>query len=291
MNIYENKRAFLYILPALAFLSIFVFVPIILNFYNSLYEWNAFSIEKVFVGLDYYQRLFTDPVFYTSLKNNVLYAIISLICQVGGGLVLAAVLEEKFIRKFQPFFRTVFFIPSILSLAVVGLLWKMIYQPNIGIINEFVRAIGFTNFSFSFLGNSDTAIFAVIFVSQWQYTGYITMLFLVAMQKIPRELYEASMIDGANRFRTFFHITVPQVKEMILVAITFTMVGAFKVFDEVYIMTGGGPGHATEVLGTMLFNSGFRNDEMGYASAIATVLFIITITLSFIQLRLSKTGK
>ncbi|OZU86983.1 ABC transporter permease [Virgibacillus indicus] len=291
MNIYDNKRAVWYVVPAIFILIIFIFLPIILNFYNSTFRWNAFSDNKVFVGLEYYKTLFTDPVFYTALKNNVLYAVISLVFQVLGGLILASILEEKFVRRFQPFFRTVLFIPSILSLAVVGLLWNMMYQPNIGVINEFIRAIGSEDFSFPFLGNPDTAIYAVIFVSQWQYTGYITMLFLVAMQKIPRTLYEAAMIDGANRYHTFVHITIPQVKEMILVATTFTVVGSFKVFDEVYIMTSGGPGHATEVLGTMLFNSGFRNDEMGYASAIATVIFFITIILSFLQLKVSKTGK
>ncbi|WP_404456454.1 sugar ABC transporter permease [Virgibacillus necropolis] len=288
---YQNKRAVLYVIPALLVVLVFIFLPIILNFYNSTFRWNAFSTEKVFVGLEYYKTLFTDPVFYTSLKNNVLYAVISLVFQVGGGLIIAAILEEKIVRKFQPFFRTIFFIPSILSLAVVGLLWNMMYQPSIGIINEFIQAIGFQDFSYAWLGEPDTAIYAVIFVSQWQYTGYIAMLFLVAMQKIPRTLYEAAMIDGANRFHTFIHITIPQIKEMILVATTFTTVGAFKVFDEVYIMTSGGPGHATEVLGTMLFNSGFRNDEMGYASAIATIIFIITVILSFLQIKASRTGE
>lgn len=291
VNIYQNKRAVLYVIPALILVLVFIFLPVILNFYNSTFRWNAFSTEKVFVGLEYYKTLFTDPIFYISLKNNVLYAVISLVFQVGGGLIIAAILEEKFVRKFQPLFRTIFFIPSILSLAVVGLLWNMMYQPNIGIINEFFRAIGLQDFSYAWLGDPDAAIYAVIFVSQWQYTGYITMLFLVAMQKIPRTLYEAAMIDGANRFHTFIHITIPQIKEMILVATTFTTVGAFKVFDEVYIMTSGGPGHATEVLGTMLFNSGFRNDEMGYASAIATIIFIITVILSFLQIKASRTGE
>lgn len=291
MNLYQNKRALFYVLPALLMVVIFVFLPVVLNFVNSTYRWNSFSTERVFVGLDYYRRLFTDPVFYTSLKNNVLYAVISLLFQVGGGLILAAILEEKFMKKFQPFFRTVYFIPSLLSLAVVGLLWQLLYQPDIGLINDFIKAIGFKDFSYAWLGNSHAAIYAVILVSQWQYTGYIMMLFLVAMQKIPRSLYEAALIDGANRFHTFIHITIPQVKEMILVATTFTVVGAFKVFDEVYVMTAGGPGHSTEVLGTMLFQSGFRNDEMGYASAIGTAIFVITLVLSFLQIKVSKTGQ
>lgn len=292
MNLYRNRRsALLYILPALLFVLVFIFLPILLNVFYSLYRWNAFSTESVFVGLDYYTRLLKDPVFYTALKNNSLYAMISLIFQVGGGLIVAAILEEKFMRRWQPFFRTVFFIPSVMSLAVVGLLWQLLYNPDIGLINGALRAVGLPDLAHVWLGDSKTAIYAVIAVSQWQFTGYIAMLFLIAMHKIPRELYEASMIDGANRIRTFFHVTIPQIKEMILVATTITVIGAFKVFDEVYIMTFGGPGRSTEVLGTMLYRAAFRNDEMGYASAIATVIFVITFALSLLQIKVSRTGQ
>jgi raffinose/stachyose/melibiose transport system permease protein len=281
----------LYLSPALVILSIFVFYPIVLNIYYSLFEWNSFSINKTFVGLKYYTKLFTDPDFYISIKNNILYAIISLIFQVGGGLVLAALLEDRFMKKFQPFFRTVLFMPSILSLAVVGLLWQVLYQPDIGMVNGIIRALGFSDFSFAWLSNEHTAIYAVIAVSQWQFTGYITMLLLVAMHKVPAELYEAAHLDGASRFHTFFHITIPQIKEMLLVAVTITVVGAFKVFEEVYVMTSGGPGNSSDVMGTMLYRSGFRNDEMGYAATIATIIFIITLLLSLLQIKATKTGK
>ena len=256
-----------------------------------MFEWSSFSINKTFVGLKYYTKLFTDPDFYISFKNNILYAIISLIFQVGGGLVLAALLEDKFMKKFQSFFRTVLFMPSILSLAVVGLLWQVLYQPDIGMVNAIIRALGFSNFSFAWLSDEHTAIYAVIAVSQWQFTGYITMLLLVAMHKVPESLYEAAHLDGANRFHTFFHITIPQIKEMLLVAVTITVVGAFKVFEEVFVMTSGGPGNSSDVMGTMLYRSGFRNDEMGYAAAIATIIFIITLLLSLFQIKASKTGK
>jgi len=268
-----------------------VFLPIILNLYNSFFRWNSFGTEKVFVGFDYYLRLFKDPVFYTALKNNALYAIISLIFQVGLGIIIAAILEDKLIRRFQPFFRTVFFIPSVISIAVVGLLWQLLYNPEVGLVNGTLEAIGLSEWTHSWLGDSKTAIYAVVAVSQWQYTGYMTMLFLIAMQKIPDEYYEAAMIDGASRIKSFFHITLPQIREMILVGSVITVIGAFKVFDEVYVMTFGGPGRSTEVLGTMLYRSAFRNDEMGYASTIGTVIFVITLTLSLIQMKIGKTGK
>lgn len=195
------------------------------------------------------------------------------------------------IRRWQPFFRTVFFIPSVISIAVVGLLWQLLYNPEIGLINEALRAIELYEWTRPWLGESETAIYAVVAVSQWQYMGYIVMLFLIAMHKIPAEYYEASTIDGANRIQTFIYITLPQIKEMILVGSMITLIGAFKVFDEVYVMTGGGPGRSTEVLGTMLYRAAFRNDEMGYASAIATAIFVITLSLSLLQIKLAKSGQ
>lgn len=287
----SSRTAILYILPAFLIVVCMVFLPIVLNLYNSLFRWNSFDLERTFVGLEYYNRLFKDPVFYIALKNNALYAIISLIFQVGLGIIIAAILEDKLIRRFQPFFRTVFFIPSVISIAVVGLLWQLIYNPEIGLVNGALEAIGLSEWTHSWLGDSKTAIYAVVAVSQWQYTGYITMLFLIAMQKIPYEYYEAAMIDGASKIKTFFHITLPQIKEMILVGSVITVIGAFKVFDEVYVMTFGGPGRSTEVLGTMLYRSAFRNDEMGYASTIGTVIFVITLTLSLVQMKIGKTGK
>lgn len=287
----NSQTAILFILPALLFILFFVFLPIVLNLYNSLFRWNFFEAGRVFVGLEYYGRLFKDPIFFTALKNNSLFAVISLVFQVGMGLIIAAILEDKLIRRFQPFFRTVFFIPSVISIAVVGLLWQLLYNPEVGLVNGVLNVIGQSEWALSWLGDSKTAIYAVVAVSQWQYTGYMVMLFLLAMQKIPFEYYEASMIDGASRIKTFFFITLPQMKEMILVGTVITVIGAFKVFDEVYVMTNGGPGRSTEVLGTMLYRAAFRNDEMGYASTIGTIIFVVTLTLSLIQLKIGKSGQ
>lgn len=289
---FRNARSALpFILPAILLIALFVFLPILFNLYYSMFRWSAFEMDGEFVGLEYYARLLQDPVFYIALKNNSLYAIISLLCQVGMGLVIAAILEEKWIRKWQPMFRTVFFLPAVISISVVGLMWQLLYNPDIGLVNAALKAIGQEDWVNAWLGDSQTAIYAVVAVSQWQYTGYMTMLFLIAMQKIPGELYEAAMIDGANRIETFFRITIPQLKEMILVGSMITVIGAFKVFDEVYVMTFGGPGRSTEVLGTMLYRAAFRNDEMGYASTIATVIFVITMGLSLLQMKISKTGQ
>lgn len=289
---YQKERSTcFYLFPAVVLILVFIYFPVVVNFIYSLYRWSAFSPQKKYIGLQNYGRLFRDRVFFTALINNTLYATISIVFQVGLGLILAAVLEDKVIRNRQGFFRTMYFLPSVISMSVVGLLWQMLYNPNVGIVNALLGAIGLKGLSHDWLGESGTAIYAVIAVSQWQYTGYTMMLFLVAIQKIPADLYEAATIDGAGRTRVFLNVTVPQVRGMLLVNMTITVVGAFKVFDEVYIMTGGGPGRSTEVLGTYLYRSGFRNDEMGYATSIATIIFIITFILSLAQLKASRVDR
>ncbi|PLT51547.1 ABC transporter permease [Bacillus amyloliquefaciens] len=281
---------YLFLAPALIFL-LFVYIPIIENVFFSLFEWSSFQPEKTFIGLKNYIDLFHDPVFFTALRNNVLYAVISLICQVGGGLILAAVLEDKLLRKWSPFFRTVFFLPVVISMTVIALLFDFIYNPEIGLLNQLLEAVGLDELTRAWLGDENTAMLSVIFVSQWQSVGYIAMLYIVSIQSIPAELYESAQLDGAGKIQQFFHITVPQTKEMSFVAMVMTLTGAFTVFNEPYILTGGGPGNASEVLSTFLYKSAFTKDMMGYASAIATVVLLLTLALSLIQMKFFKTGK
>ncbi|MFT7822178.1 carbohydrate ABC transporter permease [Bacillus siamensis] len=287
----QNKIIpYLFLVPALVFL-LFVYIPIFENVFLSLFQWSSFSPEKTFIGLKNYVELFHDPVFYQALSNNVLYAVISIVCQVFGGLILAAVLEDKLVRKWSPFFRTVFFLPVVISMTVIALLFDFIYNPETGLLNQLLQAAGLDQLTRAWLGDDSTAMLSVIFVSQWQSVGYIAMLYIVSIQKIPDELYEAARLDGAGKIQQFFHITVPQTKEMSFVAVVMTLTGAFTVFNEPYILTGGGPGNASEVLSTFLYKSAFTKDMMGYASAIATVVLIITLVLSLMQMKFFNTGK
>lgn len=292
ISLVSRKRfiPYLFLAPALIFL-LFVYIPIIENVFFSLFEWSSFQPEKTFIGLKNYIDLFHDPVFFTALRNNVLYAVISLIFQVGGGLILAAVLEDKLLRKWSPFFRTVFFLPVVISMTVIALLFDFIYNPEIGLLNQLLEAVGLDELTRAWLGDENTAMLSVIFVSQWQSVGYIAMLYIVSIQSIPAELYESAQLDGAGKIQQFFHITVPQTKEMSFVAVVMTLTGAFTVFNEPYILTGGGPGNASEVLSTFLYKSAFTKDMMGYASAIATVVLLLTLALSLIQMKFFKTGK
>ena len=224
------------------------------------------------MGLEYYKELFRDEIFWICLKNNALYALVSLIGQVFFGLIIAAVLESKMFRKHSGFFRT-------------------IYNPIVGPFNKIIALLGINTSSLDILGDSRYAIWGVMFASQWMYFGYMAMLLIVGIQKIPSELYEAAEIDGAGAIDGFFHVTIPNIKEMILVDCIICVVGSFKLFDEVYIMTTGGPGNSSEVLSTYLYRTAFHANQMGYASSIAITLFIITFALALIQMKISNTGK
>lgn len=289
-----RKRLFpyMFLLPTLVLMVVFIYLPIVQNIVFSLYRWSAFSTNWDFIGIGNYTRAFSDPIVFKALGNNIWYALISVAVQVIFALVLAAIIESRIIARFAGnVFRTALFLPSVLSITVVGVTWQLMYNPAIGLINQFLTASGLGFLKHIWLGEEGTAIFAIIGVSQWQWTGYIMILFIVAIQAIPQELYEAARIDGANGLQQFLNVTVPGVRETILVMSTITVIGAFRVFDIVYVMTAGGPNRASEVLGNYMFRSGFRNDEMGYASAIATILFFLTFALSFIQLRIGRSGK
>lgn len=282
---------YLYLAPTFFMLILFVYYPIVVNFGYSFFEFNSFNPEKLFVGLNHYTALLQDPIFYTSLINNLTYVAISVIFQVLGGLVLAAILEDVIFRKVAPFLRTIYFIPVLISMAVIGILFTYVYNPQIGLLNAFLELIGLESLATGWLGNTNTAIFAVIFVSQWQSVGYAAMLYILTIQKIPQELYEAATIDGAGKVKQFFHITVPQAKEMMFVLSVYTITGSFLVFNEVYVLTGGGPSNSSQVLSTYLFEKAFVDMQSGYASAIANVMLILTLVFYLIQGKIFKTGK
>jgi len=178
--------------------------------------------------------------------------------------------------------------PAVISLTIVGLLFQFMYNPQIGLVNGVLDVLGLDSWKHSWLGESATAIWSIIAMSQWQSVGYVMVLFIVAMQRIPRELYEAAYIDGASRIQAFRKITVPLVREMTLLAMIITVSGAVLVFNEVQVMTAGGPNNASHTLGTWLYKSAFFNDQMGYAAAIAVVIFVITLAASILQLFLGR---
>lgn len=278
----------MWVLPAFALLIVFVYYPIVDNIRLSFFSWNAFSPAAKFVGLGNYQTAVGDPIFWRALLNNIAYAVVSIVCQVGFAIVLAALLEEVVHHRLRGFLRTVYFIPATISITVAGILFSFIYNPQIGLLNRALAAVGLSSWQHGWLGDQGTAIWSIIAMSQWQSIGYTAVLFVVALQRIPRDLYEAARIDGSGMVRTFFSITLPLLREMTTLVTILTISGAFLVFNEVIVMTNGGPSNSSQVLGTWLYYNAFLADDMGYASAIATVIFVITFAISAIQLLVSR---
>lgn len=273
-----------WVLPALVVLLVFVYLPLAQNFVFSTQEWDIYSGAQEFVGLANYEKLIGDPVFWSALGNNVLYAGLSIVFQVGGALVLAAMIESLRSTRWRKALRAIYFIPSAISLTVAGLLFYFIYEPNLGLLNHLLSAVGLSGLAQPWLGQESTAMVSIIAMSQWQGFGYSTLLFAVAIQRIPTELYEASSLDGVGALGRFFHITVPLVREMTGLMMIITISGAFQVFNEVMVMTSGGPNNSTQVLASWLYRSGFVRNDFGYAAAIATVLFVVTLIIALAQL-------
>ncbi|MGW9630193.1 carbohydrate ABC transporter permease [Agromyces sp. NPDC055520] len=277
-----------WVLPAVVVLAVFVYLPLVQNLGFSTLKWDIYSGSQEFIGLDNYAKLVGDPIFWSSLGNNVLYAIVSLAFQVFGAIVLAAIIEGIRSDRWRRSLRAIYFIPSAISLTVAGLLFYFIYEPNLGLLNSALDAIGLSALAQPWLGQESTAMMAVIVMSQWQGFGYSTLLFAVAIQRIPSELYEAAAIDGIGPIRRFFTLTMPLVREMTGLMIIVTISGAFQVFNEVMVMTSGGPNNSTQVLGTWLYRNGFVRNDFGYAAAIGTVIFVITLGIALVQLWLNR---
>ncbi|MEH7116476.1 sugar ABC transporter permease [Neobacillus vireti] len=289
--VYKKTTPYLFILPGLIIVLVFIYYPVIENIYSSLFSWTPFSDTREFVQLHNYSRLFDDSIFFTAIKNNLIHSVISLLIQVFGALVLAAILEDTVFRKFSPLLRTVYFFPVLIPITVTGLLFSFIYNPQIGLLNKALDVIGLGQYTTGWLGESGTAFYAVAAMGQWIGLGYTTMLFIVAIQNIPQELYEAAKIDGCNKIQSFFYITLPQVKEMAFVVVIFTLSQSMLTFADVYVLTKGGPGNSTQVLSTYLYQKAFVDNEMGYASAIANIIFLISIVFYIIQSKLFKSGE
>lgn len=195
-------------------------------------------------------------------------------------MVMAACLEEIFMRKFQKFFRTVLFIPSLISMSVIGLLWKCIFNPNTGPLNQLlVQVFHVQNPPAGWVMRVLQFSVVSLFLSG-KNVGYCMLLDLIGIQKIPQEIHDAALIDGASSVKKFWYVTLPMSKESMLVTALITTIGSYKIFTEIQILTGGGPGRATEVLATAMYRAAFNNDEMGVASAYAVVIFVITLVLS-----------
>jgi raffinose/stachyose/melibiose transport system permease protein len=288
-QIYWRKIVpYTFIVIPLAVYLVFYFIPALQSFYLGFFEYDGYSPEKVFIGLENYRHLiFEDKLFTRAITNNVYWTVGSLLLPLSLGLILATVFNAKGLLG-RGIFRTAIFLPYVLSVIVVALLWGEIYNPQNGIINKFIELVTGSESHIAFLGDPKTALVSVLIAATWSAVGFYMVIFYAGLQTIPDELYEVAEIEGANPIQSFFYITIPMLKEVLTVMVVITIIGSFKVFDIIYTMTHGGPIYATEVTATRMIAEAFTYSRFGYAAAYSCLMFFIIAILSFIYLWLNR---
>jgi raffinose/stachyose/melibiose transport system permease protein len=263
----------LFVLPCLILYVIMVISPIFLSAYYSLMEWSGVG-APLFVGLQNYTELFwNDPIFWPAFYRTLLFALFSVI-EIPFTLLIA-ILLSRYVRK-PNFLVSSYFMPVILSVAVVGQLWKSIYNPAAlgGMLNKMLISFGLENWTQEWLANTSLAMYSLIFVALWQFLGYHIIIQFTGVQSIPNDIYEAAKIDGADGFKADRYITLPLVMPVFKISVVLAVIGSLKIFDLIIVMTGGGPANATEVISTYMYNQSFFSYRYGYGSAISTFLVI-----------------
>ncbi|ARK30137.1 carbohydrate ABC transporter permease [Halalkalibacter krulwichiae] len=279
MNAFKKKIViFSFLAPALLLYFVFMLYPMLDAVRYSLFDWNGASSSMNFVGLENYAALTQDSLFLRSLGHNLLWVVLSLVLMVLPTLVLAVLISK--VRKGRMFFRAAFYLPSVLSLAVVGVLWSKIYDPTMGPINTFLRAIGMDFLARNWLGEPFLVIPALVIASTWAFYGLYMILFLAGLQSIDPQMYEAADIDGAGPIRKFWYITVPSLRNTMNVVVSMVIIHALKGFALIWIMTQGGPFYMSEVVSTYVYKSAFSMNQVSYAAAQSVVLGIIIITFT-----------
>ncbi|BAC12731.1 carbohydrate ABC transporter permease [Oceanobacillus iheyensis] len=271
------------LLPAFLIYAVFAIYPILQSFYYSLMEWDGFT-DMTFIGLDNFRNLFEDPLFWNSVKNNLYVVIASVLGQVPIALFFALLLNRKI--KGVKFFRTVGFLPVVLSTVVISLTWSLIYNSQNGMLNEFLRNIGLGFMAQNWLGDTKWVMIAVLVTVVWQFVGLYFIIFLAALQNVPTEVLEAAKMDGASEWMTTFKITIPMIWDSIIVAVILCISGSLKTFDLIYVMTNGGPAHSSDVMALYMFHETFNNLQYGYGSAVSVFIFFFSLILIFIVTKL-----
>ncbi|MDR1324480.1 MAG: sugar ABC transporter permease [Treponema sp.] len=269
-----NITAAVCLAPVLLFLVIFIVYPIVDSFTMSMVKWNGISPDREFVGLANWAELIKDRYFWQAFRNNIVVMFISLATQ--GVLAIALATFLDITGKKGLVFKIIWFLPYLISSVAIGILFKFALDANFGIFGSLSRLLG--GGSVDLLGHPNRALFAVMGVVSWQYTPFYMILYLAAYGTIPVELYEAASIDGATRGTYFWKVSLPLLRPTIVSAATVSIIGSLKYFDLVYVMTGGGPGSATELMATLMYKTTFVRKTFGYGAAVAGGMFIL-ITL------------
>ena len=273
----------LFLFPATALYTLFVMYPSLSGLYYALTNWDGISPSYRLIGLDNFKEILQDRLFYKALQNSLIFTIAVVVLKNVLALFFAIMLDRKL--RLTGFFRSVFFLPAILSSIIVAYLWVTIFNPVFGFWQVFFEAIGWDRIAqWDLLGSTSTALLSVVFVSVWQTMGYAMVIYLAGLQTIPAELYDAGQMDGASKWKQFVHITFPLIAPAITINMILSTINAFKEFDLVYILTGGGPFDSSQVIGTAIYKVAFETNQFGYGIAMSLILFFIIAVFALGQL-------
>lgn len=281
----EKITTFVFILPWLVSFCIFVLYPIVFSICVSMTDYSGLTWDMRFVGFSNYARAFKDRVFLKALSNTFLFVLITVPATTVISLLLAVLLTSGI--KFKRLFQAGYFLPSVISMVVISMIWLYIYSAT-GPLNTLLRSLGFDVPARSWLASERTALGSIMVMDVWSAVGYYTVLFVASLQSLPLQLYEAARIDGATKWQIFKRITLPLLKPTILFVVSINSIRSFQIFTEIFTLTGGGPANSTQTIVHYLYDVSFRKFEMGYGSAIAYVLLFIVLAITVIQRKMLK---
>jgi raffinose/stachyose/melibiose transport system permease protein len=284
----NNGWAIWFLLPGAFFLVFSVIVPSVQGAVYAFTDWNGLTADWDFIGFANFTKMLTDPFASTAVVNTLLLTAITLVGQNVIGILLALALSSKI--KARGLFRVIVFAPAVITPLVIANLWKFILLPD-GPFNSILDALGLGFLKQIWLGDPNLAIWSISFVILWQMSGVVMVIYIAGLQNVPDELLEAAALDGAGPVRRFFSVTLPALRPAIVVATLLCVIGGLKTFDQVWVMTRGGPGVSSQVLSTAIYQAAFLRGDFAYSSAIALVLAVITVIAAVIQQRVTRTRK
>ncbi len=277
----QGLVAFFFLLPGIGLLVIFLLIPCITIFYFSFTKYSVIEAPEWVGFLNFKQLLLEDAIFKIATSNTAYYTLGTVPLTMAIGLILAVMVNAKI--EFRTFFRVAFYLPVVTSIIAVSVIWMWLYNPTYGLINYFLQKLSLP--TQNWLYDVKLAMPSIILMSVWQRVGYTMIIYLAGLQNIPDQSYEAAKIDGANKWNSFWYITLPLLKPTTLFVLIITIIGSFQVFSQIYVMTGGGPANATTTIVHQLYVNAFRYFSMGYAAAIAVLLFFIIFSLSALNFK------
>lgn len=271
--------------PAMLAILLFVGIPFLMCIYYSFQKWNGIQKKISFIGMQNFIRAFTDDfTFKSSVSYTFIYAIMVVVIVNILALLFSALLEQSNVFG-KGFFRAAFYVPNIISLIIIGFIWKFIFSR---LYNSIYAATAIKFFSWSWLGSSNLAVMSTVFVTVWQSLGFYMLIYIAGLQSVPEDILEAATIDGAGKVRRFFSIVIPMIMPSVTVCVFYSIANSFKMFDLIFSLTGGGPGSSTTTVALDIYNTAFNSNQYGYGSAKSVILFIIVAVITILQVTVSK---